>query len=118
MTRPSCIACRSRDANLFSPGASAPKAASLRRPCARLDGVRNRRPILVPSYWSRLLFSARSVRQAMRLAAPRMKSIVVAHGIEVWEPLSTLRRRALRRSNLILTPTQDTADHLATQQQG
>ena len=57
------------------------------------------------------------VVQAMRLAAPRMKSIVVAHGIEVWEPLSTLRRRALRRSNLILTPTQDTADHLATQQQ-
>jgi phosphatidylinositol alpha-1,6-mannosyltransferase len=57
------------------------------------------------------------VVQAMRLAAPRMKSIVVAHGIEVWEPLSTLRRRALRRSNLILTPTQDTADHIATQQQ-
>jgi phosphatidyl-myo-inositol dimannoside synthase len=57
------------------------------------------------------------VVQAMRLAAPRMKSIAVAHGIEVWEPLSTLRRRALRRSNLILTPTQDTADHIATQQQ-
>jgi phosphatidylinositol alpha-1,6-mannosyltransferase len=57
------------------------------------------------------------VAQAMRLAAPRMKSIVVAHGIEVWEPLSTLRRRALRRANVILTPTQDTADHVATQQQ-
>ena len=57
------------------------------------------------------------VVQAMRIAAPRMKSIVVAHGIEVWEPLSTLRRRALRRANLILTPTQDTADHIATQQQ-
>jgi phosphatidyl-myo-inositol dimannoside synthase len=56
------------------------------------------------------------VVQAMRLAAPRMKSIVIAHGIEVWEPLSTLRRRALGRANLILTPTQDTADHIATQQ--
>jgi phosphatidylinositol alpha-1,6-mannosyltransferase len=56
------------------------------------------------------------VVQAMRLAAPRMKSIVVAHGIEVWEPLSTLRRRALGRSSLILTPSQDTADHIATQQ--
>jgi phosphatidylinositol alpha-1,6-mannosyltransferase len=55
--------------------------------------------------------------QAMRIAAPRMKSIVVAHGIEVWEPLSTLRRRALRRANVILTPTQDTADQVATQQQ-
>ena len=56
------------------------------------------------------------VVQAMRIAAPRMKSIVVAHGIEVWEPLSTLRRRALRGANLILTPTQDTADHIAAQQ--
>jgi phosphatidyl-myo-inositol dimannoside synthase len=35
----------------------------------------------------------------------------------VWEPLSTLRRRALRRATVILTPTQDTADHVATQQQ-
>jgi phosphatidyl-myo-inositol dimannoside synthase len=57
------------------------------------------------------------VVQAMRIAAPRMKSIVVAHGMEVWEPLSTLRRRALRGANLILTPTKDTADHIATQQQ-
>ncbi len=57
------------------------------------------------------------VAQGMRIAAPRMKSIVVAHGIETWEPLSTLRRRALRRSNMILTPTQDTANHVATQQQ-
>jgi phosphatidylinositol alpha-1,6-mannosyltransferase len=55
--------------------------------------------------------------QGMRIAAPRMKSIVVAHGIEIWEPLSTLRRRALRRASLILTPTQDTANHVATQQQ-
>ncbi|HEX4380111.1 MAG TPA: glycosyltransferase family 4 protein, partial [Candidatus Acidoferrum sp.] len=57
------------------------------------------------------------VVQGMRIAAPRMKSIVVAHGIEIWEPLSTFRRRALRRASLILTPTQDTANHVATQQQ-
>ena len=57
------------------------------------------------------------VVQAMRIAAPRMKSIVVAHGIEVWEPLSTLRRRALRHANLILTPTHDTGNHIASQQQ-
>jgi phosphatidylinositol alpha-1,6-mannosyltransferase len=57
------------------------------------------------------------VVQGLRIAAPRMKSIIVAHGIEVWEPLSTLRRRALRRANMILTPTQDTANHVATQQQ-
>jgi phosphatidyl-myo-inositol dimannoside synthase len=57
------------------------------------------------------------VAQAMRLAAPRMKSLVCAHGVEVWEPLRGLRRTALRRSNLIITPTQDTANHVATQQQ-
>jgi phosphatidylinositol alpha-1,6-mannosyltransferase len=57
------------------------------------------------------------VVQGMRIAAPKMKSIVVAHGIEVWEPLPQLRRRALRRANLILTPTHDTANHLSAQQQ-
>jgi phosphatidyl-myo-inositol dimannoside synthase len=57
------------------------------------------------------------VVQAMRVAAPRMKSMVCAHGIEVWEPLPPLRRRALRRANLVLTPTEDTAAHLTAQQQ-
>jgi phosphatidyl-myo-inositol dimannoside synthase len=57
------------------------------------------------------------VAQAMRLAAPRLKSLVCAHGVEVWEPLRGLRRTALRRSNLIITPTENTADHVATQQQ-
>ena len=57
------------------------------------------------------------VVQAMRIAAPRIKSIVCSHGIEVWEPLSILRRRALHGSSLILAPSRDTADHLATQQQ-
>ena len=56
------------------------------------------------------------VVQAMRLSAPRIKSVVCAHGLEVWEPLSTLRRRALRHANLVLAPSRDTADHVATQQ--
>ena len=56
------------------------------------------------------------VVQAMKIAAPRMKSIVWAHGIEVWEPLSRLRRRALRHANLIVTPTEDTATHIVAQQ--
>jgi phosphatidyl-myo-inositol dimannoside synthase len=56
------------------------------------------------------------VVQAMRLSAPRIKSVVCAHGLEVWEPLSTLRRRALRHASLILAPSRDTADHVATQQ--
>lgn len=56
------------------------------------------------------------VVQAMRLAAPRIKSLVCAHGVEVWEPLSPLRRRALRGSTLIITPTADTASQVAMQQ--
>jgi phosphatidylinositol alpha-1,6-mannosyltransferase len=57
------------------------------------------------------------VVQAMRLVAPRMKSIICTHGIEVWEPLSGLRRRALRQANLVLAPSRDTADQVASQQQ-
>jgi len=52
------------------------------------------------------------VAQAMRLASPRMKTIVCTHGIEVWEPLSALRRRALRNASLVLAPSRDTADHV------
>jgi glycosyltransferase involved in cell wall biosynthesis len=55
--------------------------------------------------------------QAMRLAAPRIKSIVCTHGIEVWEPLPGLRRRALRSANVVLAPSRDTADH-AVENQG
>jgi glycosyltransferase involved in cell wall biosynthesis len=56
------------------------------------------------------------VVQAMHLVAPRMKSIICTHGVDVWEPLTGLRRRALRHSNLILAPSRDTADHVASAQ--
>ena len=56
------------------------------------------------------------VTQTMRLAAPRMKTIICTHGIEVWEPLSAVRRRSLRRANLVLAPSQSTAQHVITQQ--
>lgn len=57
------------------------------------------------------------VVQAMRVAAPRLKSIICTHGIEVWEPLPGWRRHALRHANVVLAPTQDTANHVAWQQQ-
>jgi phosphatidylinositol alpha-1,6-mannosyltransferase len=57
------------------------------------------------------------VVQAMLVVAPKMKSIICTHGIEVWEPLSVLRRRALRRANLVLAPSRDTAEHVAAQQE-
>jgi len=52
----------------------------------------------------------------MRVVAPRMKSIVCTHGVEVWEPLGSLRRRALRHANLVLAPSKDTSEHVATVQ--
>jgi phosphatidyl-myo-inositol dimannoside synthase len=39
--------------------------------------------------------------------------VVVAHGIEVWEPLTLLRRRALLRANLVLAPSNDTVERVA-----
>ena len=56
------------------------------------------------------------VVQAMRVAAPKMKSIICTHGIDVWEPLGGLRRLALRHANLVLAPSRDTADHVASEQ--
>jgi glycosyltransferase involved in cell wall biosynthesis len=56
------------------------------------------------------------VVQAMHLAAPRMKSIICTHGIEVWEPLGGLRRQALRRANLVLAPSHDTAENVIREQ--
>jgi len=53
------------------------------------------------------------VVRAMRLAAPRLKSILCTHGIEVWEPLPRMRRNALRRADVILAPSKYTADHVA-----
>lgn len=57
------------------------------------------------------------VVQAMQVVAPRMKSIICTHGVEVWEPLGGLRRRALRHANLVLAPSRDTAQQVASQQE-
>jgi glycosyltransferase involved in cell wall biosynthesis len=55
------------------------------------------------------------VAQAMRIVAPRLRTIVCTHGVEVWEPLSSLRRLALRRANVVLAPSKNTANHVAEQ---
>ncbi|MGH9742877.1 MAG: glycosyltransferase, partial [Candidatus Acidiferrum sp.] len=56
------------------------------------------------------------VTQAMKIAAPRLRTIICTHGVELWEPLPTLRRLALRRANVVLAPSKDTATHAAEQQ--
>jgi len=56
------------------------------------------------------------VLRPMRAFAPRMKTIVCTHGIEVWEPLPVRRRNALRRATLVLAPSRATRDHLVSVQ--
>ena len=56
------------------------------------------------------------VAQGARFFSRRAKSIVWTHGLEVWEPLSMVRRRALRSADLIIAPTNDTANQAAGQQ--
>jgi phosphatidylinositol alpha-1,6-mannosyltransferase len=56
------------------------------------------------------------VVRAMRFAAPRLKSIICTHGVEVWEPLARLRRMALRGATVVLAPSKYTAEHVAAVQ--
>ena len=52
----------------------------------------------------------------LRLLHPRLRYWVVAHGVEVWEPLSLLRRWGLRRAHLITAVSADTAERMAKAQ--
>jgi len=52
--------------------------------------------------------------RSMNVIAPHMKSIVCTHGVEVWEPLPRMRRRALQRASLVLAPSRATRDYLVS----
>jgi phosphatidyl-myo-inositol dimannoside synthase len=56
------------------------------------------------------------VAQGARFFARKAKCVVWTHGLEVWEPLSILRRRALHTADLVIAPTNNTANHVARQQ--
>src|SRR5256885_11413398 len=56
------------------------------------------------------------VARLMKFAAPRMKSIICTHGIEVWEPMPWMRRSSLQKANLVLAPSRYTADHVLADQ--
>lgn len=49
----------------------------------------------------------------MRRSCPHLKTVVLSHGIEVWEPLPYFRRRALAEADILLAPSSDTAKKLA-----
>ena len=53
---------------------------------------------------------------AMRARSRKFRSIVFAHGIEVWQPLSWPRGAALRRADLVIGPSADTVQHLVSEQ--
>ncbi len=48
----------------------------------------------------------------MKMAAPAVHSVLVAHGIEVWKPLSALQRWGVRRLDEILTVSDFTRDEM------
>jgi len=53
------------------------------------------------------------VVRAMSLLAPAARTVIITHGIEVWNPLKSLRRQALRAADCVLAPSTDTARRVA-----
>lgn len=48
----------------------------------------------------------------MNSVSPRLRTLVIAHGVEVWQPLPHIRRAALHQADLILAPSRYTAQKL------
>jgi phosphatidyl-myo-inositol dimannoside synthase len=59
--------------------------------------------LAVPARWMKYLY-------------PRLKMVVLCHGVEVWERLPTHRREALQAADMILAPSTYTAEKLASLQ--
>lgn len=53
---------------------------------------------------------------AMKLLAPGMRSVIVAHGVEVWTPLPAIRRLSLQSADRILAPSEDTLSRAMSEQ--
>ncbi len=56
------------------------------------------------------------ITAAMRVLARHVQIIVGTHGIEVWQPLPALRRKALRDASMVLAPSSDTVRKLTSVQ--
>ena len=74
--------------------------AARRRPKVVLAGHPNLAPIV----------------RAMNVVALGTKTIVCAHGVEVWEKLSRMRRKALQHVTVVLAPSRATAEFLVNVQ--
>lgn len=78
--------------------------AALRKTLGRPRLVLAAHPNLAPLTW------------LMKAVAPGVRTVILTHGTEVWEPLPIARRWALRRADLVLAPSSDTARHLVAEQ--
>lgn len=52
----------------------------------------------------------------MQKMLPRVRAIVIAHGVEVWQPLPLVRRTAIRHAHIIAGPSSDTIQKLIDMQ--
>jgi phosphatidylinositol alpha-1,6-mannosyltransferase len=71
-----------------------------------------RQPIIVVALHPNLA----PIVSVMKILAPGMRSAVVVHGVEVWTPLSMVRRLALRSADRVLAPSEDTLSRAIKQQ--
>jgi len=56
------------------------------------------------------------VAALVKMRRPRWRMMVITHGVEVWEPLRGWRRWALKRADLVLAPSRDTAEKVVERQ--
>ena len=49
----------------------------------------------------------------MKKLSPQLKTVVISHGIEVWQRLPSIRRAALRRADLFISPSRYTVQKLS-----
>jgi phosphatidyl-myo-inositol dimannoside synthase len=71
-----------------------------------------RKPMLVIALHPHLA----PIAWAMKASARNLRSMVFAHGIEVWHPLRWPRGPALRRADLVVCPSRDTVQRLISAQ--
>jgi phosphatidyl-myo-inositol dimannoside synthase len=75
---------------------------------ARLISRASALAILQPSLVVALHPHLAPLVSATKILAPGMRSAVIVHGVEVWTPLSAMRRWSLQSADRVLAPSDDT----------
>ncbi|MGB6980226.1 MAG: glycosyltransferase family 4 protein [Candidatus Acidiferrales bacterium] len=86
-------------------------AAAIRAARSASRGTPGSAPILLAAHPNLALPAA-----VAHFFSPRCTLAVQSHGIDVWQPLPFLRRRALASAAIVLAPSRDTAGKLASAQ--